>query len=79
MLEMTVFRDHDVKEWPEAALERKLITEYLHSRGYSLSDLKNLPKQEASNLMKEACRYAALKLAEIESRSKFCRKIESPH
>lgn len=65
-------------EGPQSALERNLIEEYLLEKGYRLSDLKNMPTREASDLMKEACLYAALRLAEIESRGEFQRKIEFP-
>lgn len=59
-------------------LERKLIAEYLADRGYKLGNLEKLPEAQAKQLMKEACRYADLKLAEIESRSKFRKKIQGP-
>lgn len=79
MPENTIVYGRDATENWESILERKLIAEYLLSKGYRLSSLKNLPKKKASSLMKEACRYAALKLAEIEARSKFRRKIQTPH
>jgi hypothetical protein len=79
MPENTVVYERDASETRESILERKLIAEYLLDKGYCLSDLKKLPKKKASNLMKEACRYAALKLAEIEARSKFRQKIQPPH
>ena len=65
-------------EQSQPALERSFILEYLQSKGYLMSDLRNLPKQKAGNLMKEACSYAALKLAEIEARSKFIHNIKGP-
>ncbi len=68
----------DFTEYPQSALERKLINEYLHSKGYRRQDLENLTKQEAKKLMREACHYAALKLAEIEARSKFRQNIRAP-
>lgn len=68
----------DQSEGPESALERKLILEYLQSKGYQVTDLATMPKEEADAIMKEACRYASFKLAEVEARSKFRRKIESP-
>ena len=63
---------------PQSVLERTLIAEYLLSKGYLMSDLKELPPQVAKSLMREACRFAALRLGEIEARSKFCQKIKSP-
>ena len=75
---MTGPRNRLMKERPESSLERKLIAEYLLGKGYQMSDLKKLPELQMTSLMKEACRYAALRLAEIESRSKFRKKIEAP-
>jgi hypothetical protein len=56
-------------------LEKKFIEEYLLSRGYRRSDLQKLSKQEAKALMAKASTYASLKLADIESRSRFVKKI----
>ena len=78
MLEKTALSDREVTDGPESVLEHNLITEYLRDRGYELSDLKYLPEIEADILLKEACRYATLRLAEIEARCKFRRKIEAP-
>jgi hypothetical protein len=78
MPENTDVYNVEVTETTESTLERKLIAEYLLDKGYCWSDLKKCPKKKANNLMKEACRYAALKLAEIEARSKFRRKILPP-
>ena len=66
---------HYVGKAPQSSLERQYIIDYLAVRGYSLKDLKILPKEKADELMTVACRYASLKLAEIESRSKFLHKI----
>jgi hypothetical protein len=79
MSEKTIFYNQDALESPESALEQKFIAEYLLSKGYKLLDLKYLPKQQADNLMMGACRYATLKLAEIEARSKFRQKIDFPY
>jgi hypothetical protein len=76
--EETIVFDRDDIEFPESALEREFIAKYLFSKGYKMSDLKSLSEQEMRTLMNEACQYAALRLAEIESRSKFRRKIEGP-
>lgn len=77
MSEKNSLPGQNVAEYPDSTLERMLIGEYLLSKGYQLSDIQNLPAQELKDLMKEACSYAALKLAEIEARSKFRRKIEA--
>ena len=68
----------DASDRPEYDLERNLIAEYLRNKGYSMADLKELPEELANSLMKEACQFAAFKLAEIEARSKFRHKIVSP-
>lgn len=59
-------------------LERKLIAEYLFNKGFEMADLQHLPEETARQLMREACSYADLKLAEIESRSRFRKKIQGP-
>jgi hypothetical protein len=61
----------------QAVLERRLIAEYLLDKGYYMPDLRSLPEQTAKSMMKEACLYAALKLAEIESRARLRRGIEA--
>jgi hypothetical protein len=58
-------------EGPQSSLERKLIKEFLLKEGYRPSDLKNLPREQAKSLMVAACRYASLKLAEVESRARM--------
>lgn len=64
-----------MRKMPHSDLEWQLITDYLKDKGYSRSDLCNLSEDEAHRLRVEACQYASLKLAEVESRSKFLRKI----
>lgn len=57
---------------PQAPLETMLIDEYLQRKGFaSIKELCNLPENEAKKLLIEACRFASLKLAEIESRARF--------
>lgn len=63
---------------PQSALERRLIIEYLHDKGYQLEHLKTLPMREAQQLMSEACRYASLKLAEVEARAHLREEIRGP-
>lgn len=64
-----------VSSGPQSALERKFIEEYLQSKGYRLTDLRELSKEEAKRLMTEACKFTSYKLAELESRAKFREKI----
>lgn len=54
---------------PKVALENALIEEYLVEQGYSLEKLKVLPERVVKQLMKEASRYASLRLEEIEARA----------
>jgi hypothetical protein len=60
---------------PKVALENALIEEYLVDQGYSLEKLKELPERVAKQLMKEASRYASLKLEEIEARAHLVEEI----
>ena len=65
-----------MRRMPHSELEWQLITDYLKKKGYSRQDLHELSKDEAHRLRVEACQYASLKLAEIEARSQFQRKIK---
>lgn len=67
--------DRCLADGPQSTLEKMLLEEYLESKGYRLEDLKNLPPAEAQKLMKEACAYASMKLAEVESKAQFRRDI----
>jgi hypothetical protein len=69
--------DECVADGPQSVLERLFIREYLQDKGYRLEDLKRLPKEEAKQLMREACKSASLKLAEVESRAQFREDIRS--
>ena len=60
---------------PKVALENALIEEYLVEQGYSLEKLKELPERVSKQLMKEASRYASLKLEEIEARAHLVEEI----
>ncbi|HEX6269418.1 MAG TPA: hypothetical protein VFZ43_04235 [Anaerolineales bacterium] len=62
-------------EDPNAVLEKALMEEYLHEQGYSLEKLKELPKEIVEKLMKEASRYASLKMEEVEARAHFVEEI----
>lgn len=67
-----------LSEGPQSALERRFLREYLHEKGYRMEDLSKLPAEEAKKLMREACQYASLKLAEVESRAHFREEIRGP-
>lgn len=70
--------DKFATEGPQSTLERKFIQEYLDSKGYKPEDLSGLPEDERERLMREACQYASLKLAEVESRARFRKEINAP-
>jgi hypothetical protein len=80
MLESELFVDFErcAEEGPQSSLERNLIRAYLGEKGYKLEEVYKLPEEQARRLMIEACRYAAGKLAEIESRNKFRQAIQFP-
>jgi hypothetical protein len=59
----------------KVALENALIEEYLLDQGYSLEKLKKLPERVVKQLMKEASRYASLKLGEMEARAHLAKEI----
>jgi hypothetical protein len=63
---------------PQSALEKRFIKRYLHNKGYQLEDLKKIPPGDSKQLMTEACKYASLKLAEVESKAKFRNEIRGP-
>jgi hypothetical protein len=70
--------DRDATDAFESSLERQLIAEYLLSKGYQKADVRNLPEEQRKALMTEAIVYAALRLANIEAKSKFRQKIRFP-
>jgi hypothetical protein len=68
-------RDPFESEGPQTTLEKLYIEEYLKEKGLTLEKLHQLPRSEAQRYMREACLYASLKLAEVESRSRFHQEI----
>lgn len=70
--------DQSTDQYQESALEQQLIAEYLHSKGYTEADLQSLPDEQRKGLMKDACLYATMKLANIEAKSRFRQKIKPP-
>jgi hypothetical protein len=67
-----------IRDGPQSALERTFIEEYLQNKGYSFKELCQLPEEEAKTLMIEACKYASLKLAQVESTAHIREKIRWP-
>ena len=60
-----------------ATLEREFIVDYLGKRGYRPEDLNTLNPILRKEIMTRACRHASLKLAEIESCSRFIKKLHT--
>ena len=56
-------------------LERMYIEEYLKGLGHSYLSMPSLPEEIRKPLMAAACVYASCKLAEIENRAIFVRRI----
>jgi hypothetical protein len=67
-----------LKDGPQSAMEKMLLEEYLQQKGYHLTDLHKLPPEQAKALMVEACQYASLQLAQVESSAHFREKIHRP-
>jgi len=69
--------ENEMQEDHEAMLEMMYINEYLKGQGYaSMKSLCDLPDEQAKKLMIEACKYASARLAEVESKGKFRKKIK---
>ena len=68
----------DTNEISLAALERRLMKAYLLEKGFTLADLRKMTLEERKQLMREACLYASVRLANIEAISKFRKKIGKP-
>jgi hypothetical protein len=60
---------------PLGSLERKLIAEFLQSRGYALETMDSVPEAERHAVLTEASTYASSRLTEIESRSHFVHEL----
>jgi len=70
--------DRCVGEGPETALEKHLVADFLLGKGYRMEDLHKLPAEKVRALMQEACKYASLKLADIEAKSTLRKTIHPP-
>ncbi len=77
MSDKSVNGDDCMSEGPQSALEKKFVEEYLQSKGYSRDNLHKLPEELVKQLMREACMYASLKLAEVQAKSQFREEIRT--
>jgi hypothetical protein len=57
-------------------LEQRLIEQFLADKGYTRMEWQKLSPEQARQVMVEACQYAALKLAEIESTAHLWAEVE---
>lgn len=64
-----------IKGSPQSELELQFIRQYIQEKGFNRQDLRTMPKNQANELYRQACRYATLRLAEVEARAKFRHKI----
>ena len=62
-------------EDPLARLERAFIDEFLAARGTTLSTVGERPPAERQDLLTQAARYAAGRLAEIDARAAYLHEI----
>ena len=62
-------------EEPQAELERRLIHEFLAAAGHDEAALRARSDPAARQLLTDAATYAASRLAEVESRSHYVRKL----
>jgi hypothetical protein len=60
-------------------LEKVLIETYLKGKGYTLEDLKYLPKAAAKQLLAEASTYASGKLAEVEGKAHLMQELQNAY
>ena len=59
------------------SLEKTFFQTYLRSRGHTWESIKELPEDEAKQLLRNASIFASSKLAEIEMRAKLVRDIHN--
>ena len=62
-----------------AHLELALIEQFIRARGIDPASLHDLPTDERERLQRDAEAYAALKLAEMESRAHYVHDLHGNH
>jgi hypothetical protein len=60
---------------PSAALERKLIEEFIRTRGYDPARLQDLPEEVRRRVLSDASTHAAARLAEMEARAHYVHEL----
>ncbi len=58
-------------EDPQAKLSKMYIDEYLRRKGFSWEQVCKMSEEQAKKIMVEASTYAAMKLAEVETRARI--------
>lgn len=53
----------------EATLEQACIAGYLRAQGLSMEQLRELPREQADEVMRAASLYASLQMSEVEAHS----------
>ncbi len=66
-------------EDPQGPLEQAFIEEYLRWRGCDAAQLVRLPEDSRRRLLKEASIYAAMKLADVESKARYIHELHDGH
>ena len=74
-------KDTDVPPMQDqtAHLESALIEQFIRARGLDPAKLHDLPDAEREHVQREAAAYAAMKLAEMESRAHYVHEIHGGH
>ena len=63
----------------EAKLENALVDDFLRQRGYGREELSKLPDGRRAELLREAWRHAAERLAEIGARARYVNELHREH
>ena len=72
---MTPLQDIPPMGDPNAELEQAFISEYLASHHHDHASVERLPELERIGLLRDACVYAAARLAELEARVHYLHDI----
>ena len=72
---MSAERAERMLQAPLAELERALIETFIQARAFDPQQLESIPEAEREALLRDACRHASTKLAEIESRWHFLHEL----
>lgn len=71
--------DAPVRTDQTARFESALIEQFIRAAGHDPTRLHELPDDERERLLKEAAKYAAGRLAEVESRAHLIHELHADH